>query len=185
MIERRATAVVAALVLVITACGDDGQDRDESGRVAIGDVALAVPEGWERIDEEVEPPLVANSRFVDPDRRLRLVQVIVGCDERGLDTLVGRVGQPRGSLVVTGARERTTPPEIEGLDPVRRVTLDLGSGREGEDPDFVTEAVYGQSGDALVLIEINVPLAGEALDADEVLGSLVVDGDALATRCED
>ncbi|MEX1177933.1 MAG: hypothetical protein WEB09_05690 [Nitriliruptor sp.] len=180
------TCFAAALLLlcgVVTGC-DGGEPRDEDGRVSVGDVALAVPEGWERVDEEAEPPLVANTRFVDPDRRLRLVQVIIGCDDRGLDTLVGAVGQPRGNLVVTGARERTTEPDIEGLDRARRVTLDLGSGQEGDDPDFVTEAVYGQRGEALVLVELNVPLAGEAVDADAVLDSLRVDGDALASRCE-
>ncbi|MEX1162472.1 MAG: hypothetical protein WEB03_02720 [Nitriliruptor sp.] len=181
---RRAPAVaVVALALALAACAGE-PDRDDAGRATVGDLRIAVPDGWERIDEPAEPPLVLNTRFVDPDRRLRLVQVIVGCDERGLDTLVGVVGQPRGSLVVTGARERETEPDIDGLDRARRVTLDLGSGREGEDPDFVTEAIYGQRDDVLVLVEINVPLAGAAFDADEVLDSLAVDGDALATRCE-
>lgn len=173
------------LVLVLTfvaGCGGD-EPRDEDGRVTVGDVALATPDGWERIDEQAEPPLVTSTRFVDPDRRLRLIQVVVGCDPAGLDALVGAVGQPRGELVVTGARERTTAPEVPGLDRVRRVTLDLGSGREGEDPDFTTEALYGQRGDALVLIELNVPTAASGIDADAVLDSVAVDGDSLAGRC--
>ncbi|WP_052665466.1 hypothetical protein [Nitriliruptor alkaliphilus] len=179
---RTRLAPLALLLVLAAGCGDD-EPRDETGRVTVGDVALATPEGWERIDEPAQPPLLASTRFVDPTRRLRLVQVVVGCDPAGLDALVGAVGQPRGELVVTGARERTTAPEIPGLDRVRRVTLDLGSGREGEDPDFVTEALYGQRGDALVLIELNAPAAALGVDADAVLDSVVVDGDVLADRC--
>jgi hypothetical protein len=183
MRTRHLAAVVAVLALTACSDGDAGEVAD-AGRTAVGDVALAVPDGWERIDEDADAPLVTNTRFVDPDRRLRLVQVIVGCDERGLGTLVGSVGQPRGQLVVTAARERTEPPEVDGLEQVRRLTLDLGSGAEDTDPDFVIEALYGQRGAALVLVELNVPAAGDPVDADEVLGSVTVDGDALEASCE-
>ena len=176
-------AIVAGLSLA--GCGDADEPRDERGRVSVGAVALATPEGWERIDEPADPPLLERTRFVDPGRRLRLVQVVVGCDEGGLDALVGSVGQPRGPLVVTGAEEHVPPPQVEGLERARRVTLELGSGADGEPASFVTEALYGQHGDALVLVEVNVPVAGGDgdVDADAVLDSLVADGAALDASC--
>lgn len=176
--------VAFALVSATVACaGDDGGPRDEEGRAVAGDVRLAVPGGWERIDEPADAPLVTSTRFVDPDQRLQLVQVVVGCDPAGLDTLVGAVGQPRGALVVTGAEERLPPPEVEDLDRARRVTLTLAGAEDPETVTSRTEALYGQRGDALVLVEVNVPAAGGDVDADAVLDSVVADGDALEASC--
>jgi hypothetical protein len=183
-LPRHLTAVSLGLAVLLTGCGGEDEPRDEAGRVGVGDLALDTPAGWERVDEPADPPLVSRTRFVDPDQRLQLVQVIVGCDDAGLDALVGAVGQPRGALVVTAAEELVPPPEVEGLDRTRRVTLELA-----RDPDAATtsriEALYGQRGDALVLVEVSVPVDGGAVDADAVLASLIADGDALGSRCPD
>lgn len=183
---RRPTAIALAGAFLLTGCGgDDPQPRDEQGRVAVDEVALVTPEGWERVDEPVEPPLLVSTRFVDPDQGAQLVQVVAGCDEAGLDALVGSVGQPRGSLVVTGAEEHVPPPEVEGLQRARRVTLELSRADDQGSADARVEALYGQRGAALVLVEVSVPLAGTApdVDADAVLDSVVTDGAALDARC--
>jgi hypothetical protein len=175
-------AVAATLVLALAACAG-GEDRDEDGRVPVGDLALAVPDGWERGPEEAEPPLVLRERFVDPDVALQQVQVVVGCDDAGVDALVGSLGsQPRGEVVITDAREHLPAPEVPGLDAARRVTLDLGADPEGA-PTVRTEGLYGERGDALVLVEVTTPVEGGDVDAEAVLDSLVADGDTLAERC--
>jgi hypothetical protein len=176
------TAVAATLLFALTACAG-GEERDEEGRVSVGDLALAVPDGWEREPEDAAPPLVLRERFVDPQIALQQVQVVVGCDDSGVDALVGHLGsQPRGEVVITDAREHVPAPEVPGLDAVRRVTLDLGADPEVA-PTFRTEGLYGERGDALVLVEVNLPVAGGDVDAEAVLDSLVVDGEALAERC--
>lgn len=183
---RRPAASLLAGALLLGGCrGDAPAPHDEQGRVEVDEVALATPEGWERIDEPVEAPLLASSRFVDPEQQRQLVQVVIGCDEAGLDALVGSVGQPRGSLVVTGAEEHVPAPEVEGLERARRVTLELARAEGEASADARIEALYGQRGAALVLVEVSVPLAGAApdVDPDRVLDSVVTDGAALDARC--
>jgi hypothetical protein len=178
--------VPLALVLVVLAgCGGD-LPRDEAGLVTVDHVALDVPEGWERVDDDADASLVTNTRFVDPDRRLQLLQVIAGCGEGGVDALVDAVGEPRGAFVVTGAFEATTEPEVAGLDRARRVTLELEPATEETTTggDAVIEAIYGEAGRALLLVELSLPVAGADVDAEAVLASLTVDGDALAESCD-
>jgi hypothetical protein len=174
-----------AVLVLLAGCGGDDEPRDDDGLVTVGDVAIDVPEGWERIEDQSGPSLVANTRFVDPDERVRLLQVIVGCDEGGVDALVDAVGQPRGGFVVTGAFEARTPPEVAGLDRARRVTLELEPATEETTTggDAVIEAVYGEAGAAVLLVELSLPASADDLDADAVLASLTVDGDALAASC--
>jgi hypothetical protein len=176
--------VPLALVLVVLAgCGGD-LPRDEAGLVTVDHVALDVPEGWERVDDDADASLVTNTRFVDPDRRLQLLQVIAGCGEGGVDALVDAVGEPRGAFVVTGAFEATTEPEVAGLDRARRVTLELEPVGTDTAEDATIEAVYGEAGRALLLVELSLPVAGADVDAEAVLASLTVDGDALAASCD-
>jgi hypothetical protein len=100
-----------------------------------------------------------------------------------VDALVGSPRVPAaGQVVITDAREHVPAPEVPGLDGSRRVTLDLGADPEVA-PTFRTEGLYGERGDALVLVEVNVPIDGGDVDAEAVLDSLVVDGEALAERC--
>jgi hypothetical protein len=169
--------------LLLTGCGGAEVD-DEDGRVTVGDLALAVPDGWERQEEDAEAPLVLRERFVDPDVTLQQVQLVVGCDDAGLDELVDSLGsQPRGQVAITDAREHLPAPQVEGLDRARRLTLDLGAGPDAP-PSFRTEGLYGEQGDALVLVEVNVPIDGGDVDADTILDAVVADGEALAARCE-
>lgn len=182
MRTRTLTATVVAACL-LAACGG-GETRDEDGRTVVGDLAVAVPDGWEREAEDAEPPLVLRERFTDPDVALQQIQLVIGCDDSGLDTLVESLGaQPRGQVVITDAREHLPAPEVAGLDAARRLTLELGASPEVP-PTLRTEGLYGQRGDALVLVEVTAPRAGGDVDAEAVLDSLTVDGDALAGRCE-
>jgi hypothetical protein len=180
-------APLAAALVLLAGCGSADEPRDGDGLVTVGDVAIDVPDGWERIEDEPGPALVANTRFVDPDQRVRLLQVIVGCDERGVDALVDAVGQPRAGFLVTGAFEAATPPDVEGLDRARRVTLELEPATEETTTggDAVIEAIYGEAGATVLLVELSVPAVEEDLDVEAVLASLVVDGGSLAGRCTD
>lgn len=178
---------LVVLALVAGCSGGDEEPRDEDGLVTVGDVAIDVPEGWERVEDQAGPSLVANTRFVDPDQRVRLLQVIVGCDEGGVDALVDAVGQPRGGFVVTGAFEASTPSDVEGLDRARRVTLELEPATEETTTggDAIIEAIYGEAGGAVLLVELSLPASEDDLDAEAILGSLVVDGASVADRCRD
>jgi hypothetical protein len=182
-VRARHVAVLLAAALVTGACGGD-LPRDDDGLVEVDAIAVDVPDGWDRTDEDPQPPIVTNSRFVDPDERLRLLQVIVGCDERGVDALVDAVGQPRGAFVVTGAFEATSEPDVAGLDRARRVTLELEPGA-GDGDDAVIEAVYGETGDAVVLVELTLPTGSDGPDPDALLASLRADGDALGAACHE
>jgi hypothetical protein len=178
----RRLAPLALLAVVLAACGGD-LPRDEDGLVTVDHVAIDVPEGWERVDDDADASLVTNTRFVDPDQRLQLLQVIAGCGEGGVDALVDAVGEPRGAFVVTGAFEARTEPEVDGLDRARRVTLELEPVGTDTTEEATIEAVYGEAGRALLLVELTLPDGSDDVDVEAVLGSLTVDGDALADSC--
>jgi hypothetical protein len=181
-------ALLVAGALALTGCGgDDVATPDEvDGGTAVGEVRLEVPEGWEATDDDLPPGVLEARRWRPEAGDLTSLQLVVGCGG-SLDELVsGVVRGGRGVVTVTDAVE-TEALEVPGLDATRGLVLDLeGTVLGGGTRDLRAAGLYGEAGDVLVLLELTQPV--EAFDpqlAEEVFASVTVDGDGLASRCED
>ncbi|MTV24917.1 hypothetical protein FTX61_05730 [Nitriliruptoraceae bacterium ZYF776] len=188
--KARVSLVALALAAGLLACDGDTSPDDgteaTTGAQDVGGLTLIPPVGWTADEAGTPAGVVAAERWADPDEPLRALQVVVGCDPGGIEDLVaGAVGSTRGSLVVTAAEERLPRPTVDGLDEVRRVSLTLGAGRDDDASSLATEALYGQAGDALVLVELTVPVTEDVrAAADDVLASVTADAAELADGCE-
>lgn len=175
---RRLGATVGAIAVLGAACGTTSPTDDV---VDVGGVEVTPPDGWRTTDGPEPDGVRAVQGWTDPDEPLRGLQVVVGCDPGGVDDLVtGAVGSARGALVVTAAEELMPRPSVEGLEDARRVSLTLG----GEDggASLAVEALYGQAGDALVLVEVSAPVSGTP--PTEVLDTVRTNGDTLTAGCD-
>jgi hypothetical protein len=76
---------------------------------------------------------------------------------------------------------------VPGLDATRGLVLDLEGSLAGVDAgELRTAGLYGQAGDALLLLEVSQRV--EEFDpelAEGIFTSVRVDGDELRTRCEE
>ncbi|MFA9444151.1 hypothetical protein [Egicoccus sp. AB-alg6-2] len=180
MIPRPLPVVVLALLLA--GCTDSSSAS--GGTETVEGVSVTVPEGWSVTDPPDAPGVVA-ARGWSPGRPGHLLQVIVGCEGTVDELVTGAVREPRGPLVVTDATEDRASHRVPGLDEARRLQLTLGAGRPDDADTVRTAGLYGQRGDALVLVELS-QLARDVNDelADEVLDSVRVDADALDAACE-
>jgi hypothetical protein len=91
--------------------------------------------------------------------------------------------QPRGAFVVTGAFEARTAARGRRTRPGPACDAGARTGRQDTTEEATIEAVYGEAGRALLLVELTLPAGSDDVDVEAVLGSLTVDGDALADSC--
>jgi hypothetical protein len=176
-----------AASLVLSACtgGSGSLEVDEEGRTVVGEVRLAVPDGWEAADEEPPLGVLEAQRWRPPGAELTGLQLVVAC-EGTLDELVeGVVRSGRGGLRVVDAAEAEGF-DVPGLDATRTLALDLEGTLAGVDAGQLrTAGLYGQAGDALLLLELTQRAEDLDLDlAERIFGSVTVDGDGLGDRCE-
>jgi hypothetical protein len=182
---RRSPFLVAALILAACTAGSGSLQTDEEGRTVVREVRLAVPDGWEAADEEPPPGVLEAQRWRPPGAELTGLQLVVAC-EGTLDELVeGVVRSGRGGLRVVDAAE-TEGFDVPGLDATRTLALDLEGTLAGVDAGQLrTAGLYGQAGDALLLLELTQRAEDLDLDlAQRIFGSVTVDGDDLQERCE-
>lgn len=162
--------------------GGSTTDRSE----AVAGVTIDVPEGWRPVAGQADDAVAASELWrPQPDSASGLL-LVVGCEGGGVDALVeGVLHLPRGALVVTDAQELTPAPDVPGLEAARRIELTFGAGREDDARTLRTGALYGQAGDALLLIELSAPVASYDQDlVTATLASVRVDADQLRATCE-
>jgi hypothetical protein len=181
-----AAAVALAATVALAGCSGDRPVTDDEGRTVVGEVRLAVPDGWETADDDLPPGVLEARRWRADDDALESLQLVLGCGG-SLDELVaGAVRGGRGVVAVTDAVE-TEALDVPGLDSTRGLVLDLVGTVAGDGQrQLRTAGLYGQVDDALLLVELSQP--AEDFDpalAEEVFASVTVDGDDLADRCRD
>jgi hypothetical protein len=186
-VPRPLRCCLAGTVLLATACqGGASPQLDDEGRTVVGQVALAVPDGWEATEVDLPAGVLEAHRWRPDAAELTGLQLVVGCGGTVDELVAGAVGSGRGVMGVTDAAE-TEGLEVPGLDEVRSLVLDLeGPLATGGTGQLRTAGLYGQAGDALVLLELSQP--PDTFDpavAEDVFASLEVDGDALDARCRD
>lgn len=174
--SRLATAVTVG---VLTACG--GGLAQERTSVVEG-VAIEVPAGWDEQPGDRPEGVVASHRW-GPGEGVEHLQVVVGCDGTAEELAAGAAQAPRDPLVVTDAVELEAAP-VPGLAAVHRLRITLGAGRQDDANTVRVSGLYGEAGDAIVLVEV-ARRAGAADDlADEVLASVDVDPATLTAACD-
>jgi hypothetical protein len=183
-----ATAAALVTTVVLAGCSADGgrSEAGDDGHTTVGEVRLEIPDGWDATDDDL-PPGVLEARRWRPDAGdLTSLQLVLGCGGNLDELVTGVVRGGRGVVSVTEAVE-TEALEVPGLGATRGLVLDLvGAVPGGEDRELRTAGLYGQAGDALVLLELSQPADDfDPALAEEVFTSLTVDGDELASRCED
>jgi hypothetical protein len=176
--------LAVALAAVLAACQGAPVERDEQGRTVVGDVALAVPDGWETTDVDPPPGVLEAHRWRPDAAELTGLQLVLGCGGTVDELVEGAVGAGRGVLGVVDAAE-TEGLDVPGLDEVRSLVLDLESPlAAGGTGQLRTAGLYGQTGDALLLLELSQPPDDfDPALAEEVFASLEVDGADLDARC--
>jgi hypothetical protein len=179
-------SALTAAVLLVTGCGTDQLPVDDDGLTRVGEVRLEVPDGWQAADEERPPGVLESQRWRPEGAELTGLQLVVACDGDLDDLVTGIVQSGRGGLRVTDAAE-TAALDVPGLDATRGLVLDLEGTLAGVDAgELRTAGLYGQTGDALLLLELSQRV--EEFDpelAEEIFTSVRVDGEELETRCEE
>lgn len=170
--------VTLVLVGVLGACTGAGEvDRTAT----VEGVTVGIPPAWtEQSTDEV--PGVAASRRWAPGEGVENLQVVVGCDGTAAELAAGAAQTPRDPLVVTDAVE-VDAPAVDGLDAVHRLRITLGAGRQDDASTVRVSGLYGEAGDAIVLVEVAQRAGADDDVADEVLGSVGVDAAALRDAC--
>jgi hypothetical protein len=179
-VSRPLVALLAATALLGAGCQDGSEPRAEE----VGPVSLEVPGGWDRTDQD-GPDLVAQSRWASTGQQVTTLQVVVGCGDETAETLaLGAVSQPRDELSPTGA-EDPQDVEVPGLDDALTTTLTYGGDRPDDQQTLRMAGLYGAGHGGLVLVEVAAPTtAWSDGRAEQVLGSVTVDADALADACD-
>lgn len=172
---RLATAV---LVAALTACGG----APDGDRVAsVEGVRVEIPAGWSE-QSGPDPAGVVASRRWSPGEGVESLQVVVGCDGSAEELAAGAAQAPREPLAVTDAVELEAP-DVPGLDAVHRLRITLGAGRQDDAETARISGLYGETGDAIVLVEVAQRAGGDDDLADAVLASVEVDAAAARQRC--
>jgi hypothetical protein len=184
-VPRRAVTLLTVVLLSAACTTSEGTGPDQAGRSTVGEVRLEVPAGWEATDDDLPPGVLEARRWRPEGGEVTSLQLVVAC-EGTLDELVaGIVQSGRGGLQVIDAVE-TAGLDVPGLDATRGLVLDLERTLAGVDAgELRTAGLYGQAGDALLLLELSQRAADLDLElAEDVFASVTVDGDELAARCE-
>jgi hypothetical protein len=176
--------LLLAALLALTACGGDPLDAPRTE--GVDGVGVEVPDGWTATDDAEAEGVVAAQRWAPEDAGVEQLQVVVGCGG-DLDELVdAALREPRGPLRVTAAEEDGAEQRVEGLDRARRLYLTFGAGRDDDAETIRTAALYGQTGEALLLVEYSEPAREfDRERADETLRSVTVEADRLREVCAD
>lgn len=176
-----------AAALVIGACTSGAAEQPEP--VSVGGVALVVPDGWSVQPTDTTPqgsdvgPEVVASRAWAAGEGVDNLQVVIGCGGTAADLARMAAQAPRDPLVVTDAVE-VPAPDVPGLESAHRLRLTLGAGRQDDASTVQVDGLYGEVGDAIVLVEIAQRAGADHEVADEVLGSVEVTADTVRTACE-
>jgi hypothetical protein len=177
---------LTAAALLVAGCGTDQLPVDDEGLTRVGEVRLEVPDGWQAADEEEPPGVLDSQRWRPEGAELTGLQLVVACDGDLDDLVTGIVRSGRGGLRVTDAAE-TAALDVPGLDATRGLVLDLEGTLAGvEAGELRTAGLYGQSGGALLLLELAQRVDDFDPDlAEEIFTSVRVDGEELQARCEE
>lgn len=177
---RRASILAVVLLAVSCAAGTGG---DGPAATVVEGVGIEVPEGWSEQTAERAAGVVASRRWA-PGEGVEHLQVVVGCDGTAEELAAGAAQAPRDPLVVTDAVELEAP-KVAGLDAVHRLRMTLGAGRADDASTVRVSGLYGEAGDAIVLVELAQRAGADEGIAADVFGSLEVDAPTLRAACED
>lgn len=168
---------MATVALLAAAC--------TGGPTDIAGVTIEVPGGWERVDTPANPEVIAAATWRGGRAEASALQVVVGCGPGSVTDLASAAAtQERPPLTVTDA-EVDTDVEVAGAEAAIALELTLGAGRDDDASTVVVNGVYAEAAEALVLIEISVPVrdANDAL-IETTLASVTLDRTALSDACE-
>ncbi|HSK23942.1 MAG TPA: hypothetical protein VK906_12230 [Egicoccus sp.] len=180
--SRAAARRLATVALAVAVAACNSTTGPETA-VSVEGVRVEVPAGWSEQSGQ-EPAGVVAARRWSPGEGVESLQVVVGCDGTAEELAAGAAQAPRDPLVVTDAVELEAP-DVPGLDAVHRLRITLGAGRQDDAETVRVSGLYGQSGDAIVLVEV-AQRAGASDDlADAVLTSVVVAPATVQSACGD
>jgi hypothetical protein len=185
----RGPVTLLAVAALSASCATSGTPTDPTaageGHATVGEVQLEVPAGWEATDDDLPPGVLEARRWRPEAGDLTSLQLVVGCGGTVDELVTSVVRGGRGAVSVSEAVE-TEGLDVPGLEATRGLVLDLeGTVLGGEVHELRTAGLYGQTGEALLLLELAQPAADfDPALAEEIFRSVRVDGEDLTGRCE-